>query len=277
MARNKRQHVVSQFAIRQFLGDRTRLFCLNKSTLEILDRTHGNGPDQILTESYYYTSDTEDFDRDVVRPLEDEVAPIIGRFARQPDRRASPSEQDAMLRWCLLSICRSMFFEPAIASLFDNLPSGQLDALPQDRESRVLVARRATFESMHIKWRGVPLASWCCVAASPYDFVVTDHPPMTLPWKRHEGVTPIVLPVSHDVMFFLVPAPLAEEFRGSFRPTRENLCFLQCGWANRLIYSADTRTLDFAKRVLNGESGDVPSDWLRRARQPYFGQLEVRS
>ncbi len=89
---NRRQHFVSQFTIRQFLGGRDRLYCLDKSTLAVTDRAHGNKPADILNRAYYYTTDSDDFDGDIVRPLEDQLAPLCQRIAENPDRQPSTDE-----------------------------------------------------------------------------------------------------------------------------------------------------------------------------------------
>jgi hypothetical protein len=271
MAINKRQHFVSQFTIRAFMGDRDRLFCLDKSTLQVRDRTHGNLPADILNEAYYYTTDTDDFDGEIVRPLETKLAPICSRYVADPDRPLTLDDMAVLVDWCALSLTRSIYFAHVAPIAYESLSPEDKADLPADGKAMTLVARRATFHRIRQEMRKVGLTFRFLKSPRPFGYYLTDQPAAPIPYRRVGAIGPLLLPLAHNLILVQIPTELADEFYRSLTPTLEWLTLAQCGWARRLIYSADLEALDFAAFVLSEGSGDWPKEMRERARRPFFG------
>lgn len=274
MASNTHQHFVSQFMIRQFMGSHERLFCLDKTTLTVNDRVHGNKPRRILNEAHYYTTDTDDFDGEIVKPLEDRFAPICRECARNPDRALSSEDSAVLLDWCALSLTRSLYFASVAPIAYDELSEDDREGLPANGKAMILDARRAIYERIRQEMHRVSMMLRFVKAPRDHTFFLTDHPPVAIPFERGCSIGPTLLPLSHKLMVALVPETIADQFYLSLNPTLEWLALVQCGWANRLIYSADLESLDFAVGVLSGEGDMHDTEMLRRARLPFFGLSE---
>lgn len=72
-------------------------------------------------------------------------------------------------------------------------------------------------------------------------------------------------------MMIQLPMEIAARFRLTVQPSHEWVTLVQCGWANRLIYSADLDALDYAADVLAQERAGKDAEMGRRARLPFFG------
>lgn len=268
---NKRQHFVSQFTIRAFTGDRNRLYCLDKTTLQVRDRTIGNRPKDILNETYYYTTDTDDFDGDVVSPLETQLAPICARYIANPDQQITLDDMRLLVDWCAISLARSIFLAHVAPIAIESMTKEDKADLPSGNKAMTLVARRALFKRIRQEMHNVHLTIRFLKSPRPFGYYLTDQPAVTLPFRRVGSIGPMLLPLAHNLIVVLVPSELANEFYSSFTPTIEWLTLVQCGWAQRLIYSADLESLDFAVFVLSHGSGAWPDEMRNRARQPFFG------
>lgn len=268
---NKRQHFVSQFTIRAFMGERDRLFCLDKSTLQVSDRIHGNRPADILNEAYYYTTDTDDFDGDIVRPLETELAPICTRYVADPNQPLASDHAAVLLKWCALSLTRSIYFAHVAQIAYEDLSPEDKAFLPADGKAMTLEARRATFQRVREEMRNTQLVFRFLKSPRPFGYYLTDQPAAPIPYPRVGTIGPMLLPLSHNLILAQVPNELADGFYRSLTPTLEWLTLIQCGWANRLIYSAELEALDFAAFVLAEGSGDWPKAMREQARKPFFG------
>lgn len=270
---NRLQHFVSQFVIRQFLGDRQCLYCLDKTNLSVVNRSSGNLPGDILKKAYYYTTDADDFDGEIVKPLEDKLAPICRGLVDAHEVTASGNGvwRD-LVDWCALSLTRSIYFAHVAHIAYDTLPEGEKADLPPDQKAMTLVARRATFQRVQAEMIKSKVMFRFLKAPHEFGFYLTDHPPVPIPFDRDGAVGPLILPLAHDLMLIGVPMNLADSFfRATGQPTMQWLTLVQCGWARRLVYSADLDALDFAICILSGESPDIPDEMLRRARLPFFG------
>ena len=155
MPTNRRQHFVSQLTIRAFMGGRDRLFCLDKATLAVTDRVHGNKPADILNRAYYYTTDTDDFDGDIVAPLENRIAPLCHQCVANPDRPLTLDEMTLLVDWCALSLTRSTYFAHVAPLAYDSLSVEDRADLPPDAKAMTLVARRATYQRLRAEMRSV--------------------------------------------------------------------------------------------------------------------------
>lgn len=278
MARNKDQHLVSQFTIRQFLGERDRLFCLDKRTLSVVDRVHGNRPADILKQSYYYTTDTDDFDGDVVRPLEDKLAPLCR--ALTADLEIAVGEDDAwhdLVDWCALALTRSRYVEHVMPTVYETLAPEHKEDLPTDAKTLTLVGRRATFDRIRVEMRKSRVMFRFLRAPRDFAFYLTDYPPIPVPLESYQvgPICPMLLPIAHDWMLIQVPMDVAKDFLKEMDTTLESLTLFQCGWAQRLIYSADLSSLDFAASVLSDAQAGAYGAMGRRAALPFFGFGEV--
>src|SRR5262249_911448 len=125
--------------------------------LQVRDRVHGNLPAAILNEAYYYTTDTDDFDGDVVNPLEAQLAPICKRYVADPDRPLVVDDMAVLVDWCALSLVRSIFFAHVAQIACDSLSPDDRADLPLDGKAMTLVARRATFHRIRQEMRKVRL------------------------------------------------------------------------------------------------------------------------
>lgn len=268
---NRRQHFVSQFTIRAFMDDRDRLFCLDKTTLRVRDRIHGNLPADILNEAHYYTTDTDDFDGEVVRPLEEKLAPICNRYVTDPDQPLAFDDIVVLVDWCALALTRSLYFAHVAPIVYESLSPEDKADLPGDGKAMTLIARRATFHRIRQEMRKVQLMFRFLKSPRPLGYYLTDQPAAPIPYRRVGGIGPMLLPLAHNLILAQVPNELADGFYRSLTPTLEWLTLVQCGWAQRLIYSADLEALDFAAFVLAEGSGDWPQKMRERARQPFFG------
>ena len=278
MTINKDQHLVSQFTIRQFLGQRDRLFCLDKSTLNVVDRIHGNRPADILKQSYYYTTDTDDFDGDVVRPLEDKLASLCRRLTADLEIAVGKDDAwDDLVDWCALALTRSRYVEHVMPTVFETLAPEHKADLPTDAKALTLVGRRATFDRVRSEMRKSRVMFRFLRAPCDFAFYLTDYPPIPLPFESYRvgPICPMLLPVAHDWMLIQVPMAVAENFLKTMDTTLEWLTLIQCGWAQRLIYSADLSSLDFAANVLADAQGGAYAELGRRAALPFFGLGEA--
>lgn len=271
MTVNRRQHFVSQFTIRAFMGGRDRLYCLDKATLTVPDRIHGNKPADILNKAYYYTTDTDDFDGEVVQPLENKLAPLCRGWVEDPDRPLTLDEMALLVDWCALSLTRSIYFAHVASVAYETLSDEDKADLPADGKAMTLVARRATFNRIRQEFRKVKLMFRFLKSPRRFGFYLTDYPPVPIPYRRVGAIGPLLLPMSHDLMLVEVPADLADAFYGELKPTPEWLTLVQCGWAQRLIYSADLKSLDVAASVLSTERNGRNTEMAQRARLPFFG------
>lgn len=268
---NKRQHFVSQFTIRSFMGERDRLFCLDKATLQARDRTHGNRPAEILNEAYYYTTDSDDFDGEIVQPLEKKLAPICSQCIAEPDRPLTLDTMAVLVDWCALSVARSVFFAYVAPIACDNLSAEDKAELPTDGKAMTLAARRTTFYRVQHEMRSVELMFRFLKSPRPFGYYLTDQPVAPVPFRRAGAVGPMLLPLAHNLIMAVVPNHLASDFYRMLTPNLEWLTLVQCGWAQRLIYSADLDSLDFAAFVLSEGSGAWPKTMRESAKQPFFG------
>jgi len=253
------------------MGGRERLYCLDKSTLEVRDRKRGNRPADILNQAYYYTTDTDDFDGEIVAPLESKLAPICSRFVDDPDLPLTPDDMAALVDWCALSLTRSVYLAHVAPMAYERLPTGDKADLPAGGKAMTLVARRATFHRIRQEMRNAEMMFRFLKAPHPFAFYLSDQPAATIPYRRAGAIGPMLLPLAHNLILVQVPNELAEGFYRSLTPTLEWLTLVQCGWARRLIYSADLDALDFAAFVLAEGSGDWPREMRERARKPFFG------
>lgn len=268
---NKRQHFISQFTIREFMGDQDRLFCLDKSTLKVTDRQHGCQPKNILNEAYYYTTDTDDFDGDIVSPLEHKLAPICKEIVAEPDRELTTQVMDVLIDWCALSLARSIYFAHVAPIVYESLSDDDKSKLPEDGRVMILAARRSTYERVRCEMRKMHMMFRFLKSPCPFGYLLTDQLAAPIPYRRVGAIGPLLLPLSHNLILVQVPKELADDFYRSLSPTLEWLTLIQCGWAERLIYSADLRSLDRAIFILSEGSGDLPIEMRKRARQPFFG------
>ena len=273
---NKRQHFVSQSTIRQFLGGRKLLFCLDKKLGQVRDRLHGNAPGDILNESYYYTTDTDDFDGEVVRPIEDQVSPLIRDLADGKDCSEKSDAWASAVNWCALSLTRSIYVAQVAPLVVESMPEEERNQLPPDRKAMTLLTRRATFERMREEMRKVHVTFRVLRAPQPFSYYLTDYPPAPVPIAafRVGMMDPMLLPLSHEAMLVMAPLAVAIRFFKEMKPTLLWTTLMQCGWANRLIYSADLDSLDFAAWVLRLRSTGPDKEMWLRAQEPFFGLSE---
>lgn len=253
------------------MGDRDRLFCLDKSTLQVRDRTHGNLSADILKEAYYYTTDTDDFDGEIVQPLETQLAPICAKYITDPDQPLTLDDAATLVDWCALSLTRSIYFAHIAPIAHGSLSPEDKADLPTDQKAMTLVARRVAFHKIRGEMRRVSPMIRFLKSPRPFGYYLTDQPASPILYRRVGAIGPFLLPLAHNLILVQVPNALAGDFYNSLTPTLEWLTLVQCGWAQRLIYSADLESLDFAVFVLSKGSGDWPKEMRERARQPFFG------
>ncbi len=271
LAVNRQQHLVSQFTSRQFLGGRDRLFCLDKKTLRVADRVHGNVPADILKGPYYYTNEIEDFDKDIVQPLENALGPVIRKFVADPETPAPLEEQRLLVDWCALALTRNLYFAHVTPYAYGALSPEEKSGLPTDLKAITLVGRRAVYQRLRKELRQRELMLQFVKSPHDFGYYLTDSPTVPIPFRKVGSIGPLLLPLSHRLMALLVPAELFEEFHRTTKPELGWLTLMQCGWAQRLIYSADLDALDFAAWVLMDGPSAYPRALRDRARQPFFG------
>ena len=270
---NRRQHLVSQFMIRQFLGDRDRLYCLDKTTLAVLNRSCGNLPADILKKSYYYTTDTDDFDGEIVRPLEDKFAPICRGLVEEHEVTASTSGVwTSLVDWCALSLTRSLLVGHVTPIACDTLSEEEKADLPADRKAMTLVVRRALFQRIRAEMSRSEVMFRFLKSPRDFGFYLTDYPPVAIPFPHQGGIGPMLLPLTHDLMLIEAPREVANGFFDTIgQPEMGWLALMQCGWAKRFVYSVDLESLDFAVAVLSQVLPGQAPEMSRRARLPFFG------
>ena len=195
MTINKRQHFVSQFTIRAFMGSRDRLFyCLDKATLTVIDRIHGNKPAEFLHRAYYYTTDADDFDGDIVKPLEDRLAPLIRQYVADPNRPPSPDDMELLIEWRALSLTRSLYLAHMASIAFESISDADKADLPLDGKAMTLVAR--TFHRVRMELRKLHLMCRFLVSPCRSGYYLTDYPPVAVPFWRLGPIGPLLLPLS---------------------------------------------------------------------------------
>jgi len=268
---NKAQHFVSQFNIRQFLADKTHLFCLNKETLTITDREIGNKPGDILNKSYYYTTDTDDFDGDIVRPLEQDMAPICKKIIADPHGDLSKEENHRLIDWFALAMTRSIYFANNLPIAYDSLSDEDKSQIPKTDRALTLKCRRNVYEIVRQDFRSVELSFCNFIAPNDHGYLLTDQPPVVLPYGKIGELSPVMLPLSHKLMATIAPAGGTADFLYSINREVGMLNLLQFGWADRLIYSASLNTLDCIIDIITNNPNGYDSELILKAKEPFFG------
>ncbi len=275
MAVNKAQHFVSQFNIRQFLGDGDRLFCLNKETLTINSRNFGNLPADILNNSYYYTTDTDDFDGDIVKPLEVCIAPICQQLVVDPHAELNEEESGQLTDWFALALTRSVYFASTVPIAYDSLSDEDKSHLPNSGKALTLTCRRGAYEKLRRRLRSTQLSFCNMISPTDHGFLLTDQPPVVLPYGKVGEPGPVMLPLSHKLMATISPAGDAADFLSSMNHEMGMLTLLQVGWAKRLIYSASLDTLDYTVELLTNNPAKYDDELFARARKPFLGYSDA--
>jgi hypothetical protein len=243
--------------------------------LQVKDRLHGCKPADILKKSYYYTTDEDDFDGEIVEPLEQKISPLCRKYARTPDAPLSVNEMRVLSDWCALSLTRSLYAARSIEVASDDLPPGERDCLPEDQHAMTLLARRSAFHKLRDEMRRTQLSFQFLNGPGEHSFYLTDYPAVATPFDGPEStkspIKPLMVPLSHNVMLLMTPVHLAKEFLDAFKPTQALLTLMQCGWAQRLIYSGDLDALDFAIEVLSDRVPGLNAEMVERGKLPFFG------
>lgn len=134
-----------------------------------------------------------------------------------------------------------------------------------------LVARRVTFHGIRDAMRKAGLVYRFIVSPVDFGYYLTDQPAAVIPVPRDGPIAPLLVPLGHNLMLIQSPVALAEAFYASLKPTLEWSTLVQCGWAERLIYSADLEALERAIFCSRGRQWGIPPDARARARLPFFG------
>lgn len=271
MTVNKAQHFVSKFNISQFLGNGNRLYCLDKETLSINDRVIGNLPADILKRTYYYTTDTDDFDGDIVIPLENRIAPICKKLVADPHFNLDEVESGQLTDWFAFALTRSIYFASIMPIACDSLSDEEKLHLPYSGKALTLTCRRSAYDKLRKRLRSTQLSFCNMISPTDHGFLLTDQPPVILPYGKVGELGPVMLPLSHNLIATISPAGDAANFLSSMNREMGMLNLLQFGWTNRLIYSASLDTLDYIIDIITNNPTNYDEQLLGRARKPFFG------
>ncbi len=253
------------------MQDASLLYCLDKATLQILNREHGNTPATILARTHYYRDDDIDIDDTLIRPLEDRLAPLVKRIASDPDTAIIPSEHFALIDWCALAISRSQFIEDIDSAVYDSLTEMEREGVPVVAKRRQLLARLEVFKITRDMMRRERVQIRFLIDDHDNEYVITDHPPMPILIERPCILAPTLVPISNRVIMVVCPQLIAEHFFARLDARWGTLLLLQCGFAKRLIYSTSIKALESAAMLMAGADPEFAALGAM-ARVPYMGR-----
>jgi hypothetical protein len=272
-APSRRQHIVPQQMIKRFADDKGKLLGLRKPTLSI--GTRMRSPREILFRDYYYDDSVKSFDEGVLKPIEQKFARHYAQIADAPwEDRVWPGEVGAaFVDWVAAQFCRTGLLVEMNKVIFAQ--EGGIVAEAYAKGSRLAdnLIRAAQFQQYQ-DLLSRPLWHWkCCIfpAEDESNLVITDNP-VCLALELGQGDRVFLVPLSKKRVLFGGKSEVVDKC-GGFSARDVNFCL--AAWAEREVYAAERRTLEFVLADLRGEGIIAgPSELLEAARKPLFGLPE---
>ena len=258
MATGPRRHIVPVQMIRRFSNASGRLFCLNKTTLCVADRSVGNRPEDILHKRNYYKDEYGDLDCSWIQSVENEFGARYDSLMAAVDdgRDWTSDEQEALVRWIACLQTRTELVQESVDAMSEagRIPDRRdIGASGAAIDNRLRLNLAQEYERVFTS----PGWYWQMVSMPEHGtLILTDHPACHTPEQEPDGMV-VLVPLSRTHL--LVGGGKAA--LGQVRFWRLQLInFFLAAWANRLIYAANLSTLDRLAAQLRaaGEPATLP-------------------
>jgi len=258
MSNGRRRHIVPVQMIRRFANADGRLFCLNKTTLCIPDRTIGNDPRTILYKPNYYRDEAGDLDGTWIQPIEAAFADSYHSLvaASAGDRDLNPTERAAVIQWIACLQCRTELFQESMDTL---KASEHMRRRSGAEMSTAAIANRLRRDFAQDYERLYTSTGWYWkmdTFREGRSLILTDHPVCHTTEQEPHG-TVVFVPLSKTQILVGGGSTALQQIQAM---GVEQVNLFLAAWANRLIYAESVPTLERVAVQLRaaGEPATLP-------------------
>ena len=269
-----RDHFVPRFHIRQFCNTNGRVFCFDKRSRSIPDRTFGNAPRDILYGNSLYTDQFGNLDEELYKPIERTFAPHLVRLAKDPTSAAREAGFGrAIIDWIAAQYSRTALLPDTVDDILRKLEPAAL----VDQTALAVLHNQKRIEEYEfmIKVMTAPRWKWRMWRSSgERRFVLGDHPVCNTYTNMDMGFM-LFIPITPTLMLCGGSQEGHEVVRQ--REILRGINGLIASWCTRFVYSACLQELDSLVDMMRAQGDPEHDEWIRYAQHPHHGTaLRIR-